>query len=75
MRNEYSGHQQAAIWRKAIEYIRDNCDDQREIIDTIVAAAQDKIDNGVPVKCRHCSDTGYEDVRGMCPCRNKCQAR
>lgn len=75
MTNEHTGHEQAAIWRKAIEYIRDNCDDQREIIDRIVAAAQAKIDKGVPVKCRHCSDTGYEDARGMSRCRNQCSVR
>lgn len=72
MKNSYTGSEQAAMWIEAIKEIRDACDHDREIIDEIVCRTRAKIEEGVPVKCKHCSDTGYEDVRGHIPCRNKC---
>lgn len=68
-------YEEIAIYRQLVEQIRNVCDDQREAIDSLVAEAEAKI-NAPPIyKCKHCCDTGYEDVRGECRCRNNCPPR
>lgn len=37
-----------------------------------IAAAEKELASPPVCECRFCSDTGYEDVRGQCPCRNRC---
>jgi len=75
MMNQLGPWERIVIYKQLLKDIRDQCDDQREVIDDLIAKAEEKINTLVAPNCSHCWDTGYEDARGYCRCRNKCTVR
>jgi hypothetical protein len=77
--NQLSPWERIKIYDELLHNIENLCDStknkDKEVIKRLIAAAKTRMDLPVAPKCWHCHDTGYEDVRGQCRCRNKCTVR